>query len=146
MTIQAHADAILALLRADALLTVYPVESGQPGSADGVVPDGAQPPYVAVHLYVERPLGDGSTGEGLDGATARAVVRAYCHCVGANEIAARAVAQRVAAVLLDVRPAVTGRVVWPIRYDSGQPARSEESTGTLVSELTDVYRLESVPA
>lgn len=146
MTVQAHADAILGLLRADAGLTVYPVESGAAGSAEGIVPQGATPPYVAVHLYLERPLGEGSGGEALNGATTRAVMRAYCHCVGATDIAARAVSQRVATRLLDARPVVTGRKVFPIRYDFGQPARNDESTGTLVSELTDVYRLESIPA
>lgn len=144
--IQAHADAILGLLRADAGLTVYPVASGAAGSADGIVPLDATPPYVAVHLHMERPLGDGSGGEPLNGATTRAVMRAYCHCVGANDIAARAVSQRVATVLLDARPVVAGRKIFPIRYDFGQPARNDESTGSLVSELTDVYRLESVPA
>lgn len=144
--IQDHAAAVLALLRADSQLTVYPAGAGLTGSADGTVPHGAQPPYVAVHLHMERPLGGGPGGEGLDGTTVRAVLYAYCHCVGRDEIGARAVAQRVAALLLDVRPSVTGRAAFPIRYDFGRTARTDESTGALVSELTDVYRLETVPA
>lgn len=144
--IQAHADAVLGLLRADPQLTVYPAASGQPGSADGVVPLGATPPYVAVHLHVERPLGDGSGGEALDGLTSRAVCWIYLHCVGQDDIGARAVAQRAAALLLDKRPEITGRTAFPIRFDSGQPPRQDETTGSLVTELTDVYRLESVPA
>lgn len=150
MTYQDHANAVFGLLRADTgppPLVVYPAESGQPGSADGTVPDGAEPPYVAVHIHRERPYeGNGAAGDGLNGATQRVVLYAYCHCVGADEIGARAVAQRVEAALLDARPTVAGRTVHPIRYDSGQPPRSDESTGTLVSELTDVYRLETLPA
>lgn len=144
--IQGHADAILGLLRADPQLTVYPAANNLPGSASGIVPDDANPPYVAVHIYVERPLGDGGTGEALDGLTSRARCYVYCHCVGMDEIGARAVAQRVAALLLDVRPAVSGRQAFPIRYESGQPPRNDEATGRLASELTDVYRLETVPA
>lgn len=138
---QDHANALLALLRADPGLTVYPKVNGAAGSGTGLVPAGSTPPYVAVHVTTDRPL-----GETLDMRSIRVVVRAYCHCVGANPTAARAVADRVAAALLDVKPAVTGRTVWPIRHDASQPPRNDESTGALVVDLVDVYRLESLPA
>lgn len=139
--LQDHADAVLALLRGDAQLTVYPVADGEPGSGTGLVPAGATPPYVAVHITADRPL-----GETLDMRSSRMVVRAYCHCVGDNLTAARAVADRVATRLLDVKPAIAGRSCFPIRHDASQPVRPDESTGRLVVDLVDVYRLESLPA
>jgi hypothetical protein len=133
MTVQAHADAILALLRADASLTVYP-------DASGKIPAGAAPPYVRVYMHVERPL-----GPTMDMVSSRVVARAICHSVGANDIAARAVAQRVAARLLDVRPVIAGRTAWPIRHEQNQPPARDESTGTVVIDQVDVYRLETLP-
>lgn len=133
MTIQAHADAILDRLRA--ALTTYP----EPGSPK-TVPDDAEPPYVVVHLH--REFGD---PEGMDGATSRVAMRAYCHCVGADAVGARAVSQLVADALLDYVPTVEGRACFPIRHEQSIPARPDETTGRLVVDLTEVYRLESVP-
>ena len=132
--IQAHADAILALLRADPDLTVH----------DGHVPDGSEPPYVLVYVADADP--EQSNSHSLTAESTRHVTWAYCHCVGANQIAARAVAQRVRAALLDVTPTIPGRACWPIRREDGQPAQRDESTGVVVVDLVDVYRLESVPA
>jgi hypothetical protein len=143
--IQAHADAILDALRADADLIVYPVANGQPGSGTGVVPPGAEPPYVAVHITYSPALGPDPVAPTLDGRSTRGVARAFCHCVGHDDIAARAVAQRVAAALLDVKLTIAGRTCFPARYDSGTPPTPDESTGTAVISITDVYRLESVP-
>lgn len=132
--IQAHADAILGLLRADPDLTVH----------DGHVPDGSEPPYVLVYVADADP--EQSESASLTTESERHVTWAYCHCVGANQIAARAVAQRVRAALLDVTPTIPGRSCWPIRREEGQPAQRDESTGQVVVDLVDVYRLESVPA
>ncbi|MBX6358154.1 MAG: hypothetical protein IRZ05_20185 [Micromonosporaceae bacterium] len=132
--IQAHADAILDLLRADPDLNVH----------DGHVPDGSEPPYVLVYIADSDP--EQSNSHSLTAESERHVMWAYCHCVGANQIAARAVAQRVRAALLDVTPTIPGRVCWPIRREEGQPADRDESTGQVVVDLVDVYRLESVPA
>lgn len=137
--IQDHANAFLALLRADSQLTVYPEVEPDPDS-DEVVPAGALPPYVAVHIHMQRDV-----GPTLDMRSSRAVMRAYCHCVGGNDIAARAVAQRVAAAVLDVRPNVAGRNTFPIRHDQSVPPRPDKTTGALIVDQTDVYRLESVP-
>lgn len=136
---QAHADAILALLAAapggPPALVVY----------DGKIPD---PPTVAATKYVLVYLSTTTpTGTSLTSDQDRAVTRAYCHCVGADAIAARAVAGRVAAALLNVKPTITGRVCWPIRDDnSGGPPDRDETTGTLVMDQVAVYRLESLPA
>lgn len=143
--IQAHADAILDLLRDDTDLTVFPVADGEPGSGTSIVPAGSLPPYVSVHITVGRALGPDPAAPTLDMRSGRVVARAYCHCVGTNDIGSRAVAQRVSAALLDVRVSIDGRSCYPIRFDSDVPPRDDESTGRLVSDLTVVYRLESVP-
>lgn len=137
--IQDHANAFLALLRADPQLVVYPEEEPDPDSQD-VVPADAQPPYCAVHIHMQRVIGDT-----LDMRSSRAVMRAYVHCVGGNDIAARAVAQRVAALVLDVRPVIVGRNTFPIRHDQSVPPRQNKTTGVLIVDQTEVYRLESVP-
>ncbi len=139
MTIQAHADAVLALLDADNApppLVVY----------DGFVPVGATPPYVVVYfsLVSPEPSQDLQTST-LAGASTRVDFFAYCHSVGANNIAARAVSARVRAALLDVTPTVTGRACFPIRHVDNQPAQRDETTGVLVVDMVDVYRLSSIP-
>lgn len=134
-TYQDHADAFLALLRADAGLTVY----------DGAAPTGAAPPYVLAYILRETP--DGLLAPDrvpLTGRSMAANLMAYCHCVGGNATAARAVAARVEAVVLDVTPVVTGRVCWPIRWREGSPPRRDEDTGPLVMDLVDVYSFGSV--
>lgn len=134
MTVQTHADAILDLLRADPELVV----------CDGTVPQGTVPPYCVVHFADADPeLAD---SRGLDGASTRHVTHAYVHSAGSNNIAVRAVRQRVRAALLDVRPTIAGRSCMPIRREDGQPARSDEETGSPLISAVDVYRLESVPA
>jgi hypothetical protein len=136
-SLQEHADAYLDLLRGiGPPLTVYPAEGG------GVqtVPPGAEPPYVAAHFYGERPNG----GRLTMGST-RMRLRAYLHCVGATDIAARAVSDLVASALLDVRPDIPGRSVYPIRHESSREPREDESIGALFSTLTEIYRLESNP-
>jgi hypothetical protein len=137
--IQAHADAVLALLRAVPDLTVYPAEEPEPGTE--LVPAGATPPYVAVRLR---------HGRGLDPSLAmvstRFVLRIHCHCVGANDIAARAVAQLVSGALLDVEPVIAGRRSYPVRWEDGapEPINDERLSGRVVT-LTDLYRLETLP-
>lgn len=143
--IQAHADAFLTPLRADTGLVVYPVANAAPGSGTSTIPDGAAPPYVSVHVTFGRGLGPDPVNPTLDMRSGRALARAYCHCVGGDDIAARAVAQRVQAALLDVRPTIAGRTCYPIRFDAFEPPRPDESTGQLISDLVVVYRLESVP-
>lgn len=134
---QAHADAILALLAGapplSPALVVY----------DGEAPkDPAQlaAEYVLVYMYTTRP--DGSA---LTNVSDRAVTRAICHCVGGDAKAARAVAGRVAAALLDVTPIITGRTCWPIRDEGSQPPRRDDTTGATVMDQVNTYRLASLP-
>lgn len=137
--IQDHADAYLGLLRSTTDLTVYP--AAEPGDNVQVVPASAAPPYVAVHLGVNYTTGP----SGLHFPSSRAVVRAYCHCVGANDIAARAVAQLVIDALLDKVPTITGRTCFPIRLETDAPPRVDESTGRPVTDLALTFRLETLP-
>lgn len=126
---QAMADAGLNLLRADVSLTVI----------DGPVPAGQTPPYVRVYTTIEWPGDDAANA--LDGLTGRAVVRWYCHCIGANDQAARAVAQRVRTQLLDKRPAIVGMVPGLVRHEQDQPPFADEVTGVAVVDAVHVYRL-----
>lgn len=143
--IQEHADALIGPLRAYPGLVVYPVANGQPGSGGYNVPPGAEPPYVSVHISFGRRLGPDPDSPTLDMRSGRIVAHAFCHCVGDDDIAARAVAQQVDAALIDVRPVIAGRTCYPVRFDSAAPPLQSGGTGRQVSELTVVYRLESVP-
>ena len=132
---QAHAAAGLNLLRADTALTVH----------DGRVPDGAVPPYVVVYTTVEWPTDDPDNG--IDHLSTTCVTRWFCHCVGSNAAAARAVAGRVRVALLDVRPPIPGRVCERIKSEAASaPPRRDESTGRLVMDAVQVYRMRSRPA
>lgn len=135
-TLQTHATAVLALLRAQPNLTVYPPETG----GLSTVPEGASPPYVSVHVASDRP-----SGEKLDLRSTRMRVRIYCHCVGANDIAARAVSDKVADALLDVSPVINGRNCFPIRHEQSREPDPEEPIAHTTVTITEVYRLESVP-
>lgn len=136
MTVRAHADAVLALLAA---------APGNPLRVlDGAVPKETAPPYVLLYFGDEDPeLPDSRPLEGTSG---RFVLRVYAHSVGGNAAAARALGERVRAALLDVTPAIVGRACFPIRREEGSPPQRDESTGTLVMDRVDIYRLESVPA
>jgi hypothetical protein len=137
VTATAHAAAVMNLLYAiGPPLTVFPKANG--GAT--TVPNGQAPPYVTVHITVDRP-----TDERLNMASARMRLRIYCHCSGANDTAALAVSDMVAGALLDARPVVVGRVAYPIRFSVDQPPRPDESTGTTVSTLTDVYTWQTDP-
>lgn len=130
-----------------ALLAAAPPASPPLVVYDGVVPVvppalPPSPPYVVVYFSTTTP-----EGTSLTSTSDRAVTRAFCHCVGADAIAARAVAGRVHAALLDVVPAIAGRVCWPLRDDnSGSPPDRDETLGPLVMDQVVVYRLESLPA
>lgn len=136
---QLHAQAILALLAAAPPGT-------EPGPAlvvhhDAVIPPGAVPPYARPYIYTAA-----TASTSIRHQTDRVVTIATIHCVGANDTAARAVAGRVAAALLDVTPTIAGRTCFPIRCDGTLPVDKDESTGPLVMDQVVTYRLESLPA
>lgn len=139
MTIQAHVNAVLALLDADNTAPPLVV-------LDGVVTAGIAPPYVLVYVTVGTPDGE-MTPDKVSLTLDSDVIdlRAYCHCVGGNAAASRAVATRVRTALLNITPTVTGRSCFPIRWREGQPPQRDETTGTTVMDLVDVYGFTSVP-
>ncbi len=132
---QALVNAGLDLLGADAGLTVH----------DGVLPDGAVPPYVLAYPMVDWLVPD-TPDHSLAAQSAIALVCWYCHCVGANATAARAVAQRVRTQLLDVTPAVAGMRCWPIRQVEAVPPDRDESTGTVWMDAVVVYEMRACRA
>lgn len=131
------AEAGLELLRDNLSLTVH----------DGALPldsTGVAPPYVLVYTTVEWPYGDEANG--LDARSGTGVATWYCHCVGSNATAARAVANQVRSVLLDVTPAVAGRVCGPIRQTQALSPTRDDSTGRTVMDAVTVWSMESRPA
>lgn len=133
---QAEATAMLTLLRAQSGLTVYPDEGGGPST----VPVGTTPPYVVVHFTTED-----IDGGRLDTKSTRTRTRAYAHCVGANDIAARAVLDKVRAAWLDVVPTISGRNCFPIRAEPTREPFSTEPVAQTTVTITAVFRLETVP-
>ncbi len=129
-----HAQAVLDLLDAVPDLTVY----------DGHVPAAPALPYCVLYM--------GWAGErtAVEAVTDQFNGQAQVTSVGANALAARIVAQRVAAALLDVVPTVPGRSCWPITLEFSQPAREDrdvhiDGLGHPVYAV-DGYRVASVPA
>jgi hypothetical protein len=137
--IQAHAQAFLSLLDADDVPPSLVVLDGQV--------KGQLPPYVLVYFRLHTPEGTEvpekvaleDTSDVLD-------TWAYCHSVGGNPTAARAVAGRVRAALLGVEPVIADRVCYPIVHDDSQPTNRDETTGTPVFDHVDVYKFTSQPA
>lgn len=145
MTIQAHAQAVLDLLDADNTAPALVV-------LDGFVPKdpatqkSIPPPYVLLYFTVSSPTAtDAPDSTDLTFDQRRVVLEAYCHSVGGNAAAARAVATRVRNALLNVKPTITGRTCAPIRHVDNQPPQRDETTGTLVFDQIDIYRFQSVP-
>ena len=132
---QGHANAMLALLRARPI-TVYPAVAGGPTT----VPSGAAPPYVSVHFVSQHVDGDR-----LQHWSTRTVTRAFAHCVGANDIEARAMAAQVKEAWLDAIPELDGRSVYPIRHEQTRDADVTEPVAQTTVTITAVYRLEDQP-
>lgn len=129
---QAIANAGLALLAADAGLVVF----------DGAVPNPTPaPPYAVVYTTIDRPSDDGDNPG--NGQSRVWVARWIVHCVGSNAVAARAVGQRVRTQLLDVSPFVAGLACGLIRHESTIPPQRDETTGTLVMDLVETFRLKA---
>jgi hypothetical protein len=141
--LQDHADAFLALLR---------TATGSPSLAvyDGEVPGSPEPAYALVYLSFETP--DGTVAPDKVDLTFDSDVlttRAHVHCVGADPPAARAaraVAGRVRATVLNKTLTIAGRSCFPIRWTEGQPPRRDEDAGPTVMDLVDVYAWTSIPA
>lgn len=132
-----HATAFMAYLYANNDLTVYPQVDG--GAT--TVPAGTPPPYVVVQI-VSDAIPDGGR---MTHKSTRFRMRAYCQCVGANDVAARIVAGIVSRAVLDQRPEIEGRACFPIRQEISREPLSSDTTGATTVTITSVYRLESEP-
>lgn len=137
---------------ADAFLAQLAAAPGGPPSLavyDGFVPDSPAAAYALVHFYIETP--DGLQAPDAVPLTFDSDVidaLAYVHCVGAEPQAARAaraVAGRVRAAVLNQALTVTGRQCFPIRWRQGQPPVRNEETGRVVFDQVDVYGFRAVP-
>lgn len=130
-------EEVLALLNAITNHTTY----------DGKVPANTPAPYTVVYFSIQTPGGEQAPDAvDLIGDSDVIVLNIYTHNVGGNAQAARNVAWKVRAALLNVKPVVAGRVCGKIRMVDDAPPVKDESTGTLIMDLADVYRLRSVPA
>lgn len=138
--LQAHAQAVLDLLDADNTAPALVV-------LDGKVPTGAVAPYVLVYFRFDRPDAVAEPDKAdLSFDQVSLCTVATVHAVGGTTAsAARAVAVRVAAALLNVTPVVAGRSCFPIRWVDGQDAARDETTGTTVFDQVDIYEFTSQP-
>ena len=129
-----HADAWLALLEPEPGLMIY----------DDAVPNGTTAPYAL--LYIAGTFAPGAPGNALDGTSREFTSRAIVHCVGADQVAARAIAGKVRSRLLDVRPVITGRSCGMIRQDAALDPVRDETMGSLVMDMVTIYRFASEPS
>lgn len=138
MTIQAHVNAVLALLSASVPATT--------GVYDGAVPDSPAGQYVVTDFYLATPDGlQAPDAVSLNFDSDVVDLQIYCHCVGGDAAASRAVSAQVRVALLNVTPVVVSRLCHPIRHRESAPPQRDEQTGRLSLELTDVYGFRSVP-
>lgn len=134
---QDDATAMLALLYAQSDVATYPAAGGGPST----VPPGTQPPYRSVHFVSEHtPVGGRMTHKSVITET-----RAFVHCVGANDIAARAMVRRTREAWLDVKVALPGREVYPIRHEQTRDADTTEPVAQTRVSITTIYRLKHEP-
>jgi hypothetical protein len=140
VTVQAHANAVLGLL-------VPPSVPATTAVLDGVVLAGTTRPYLLVYTYLMTPDGlaaPDAVSLNFDSDVVDFWV--YCHCVGDDATAARAVSAQARTALLNVTPAIVSRACFPIRQRESSPPQRDEQTGPLVMDQVDVYSFRSVPA
>jgi len=131
MSARAHTTAVLSLMRATGV-TVY----------DGRVPDAPSYPYAV--LYPDLGM---LTPPMLTNVSCELTMTLYVHAVGTTRDQAQWVAEKIRDALIDVRPAVTGRHLWPIRQDiTRPPERDDTLPAVVVFDQVATYRLRSVPA
>jgi hypothetical protein len=136
---QAHAQAVLDLLDADNASPALVVQ-------DDKVTEGVVPPYVLAYFAFPRPdASQRPDASDMSFDQSAMTVTAILHNVGGSASAARRVAARSAAALLNVTPTVAGRSCSPIRCVDGHDAQRDEETLAAVFDLVDVYEFTSYP-
>lgn len=120
---------------------------GKPSSIglfSGFVPQRTEPPYILVYFAFER-FPD-APGNNLDGNARAMTMRAIVHCVGGNQDAAEAVADHVEGAVLNKTLEVNGWSTGKVRQDSALNPVRDESTGPVVMDAVQTYRVASHPA
>jgi hypothetical protein len=136
---KAHADAVLALLTG----ALNPAIAVYDGKVPDPTPNVATNPWVLVYFDPGWPV-DGAANS-LDGNAVTYRLTLFTHSIAASAPAARAVAGQVRAALLNVRPVISGRSCWPIRWDDGTPTSLDETLGFPVMDKVDVWKLQTAP-
>ena len=121
-----------------ALLAADPVAPAMQ-AYDGVVPNGAVPPYWVVYTSVSYPAEDADNSG--NGRSSVREVRWIVHSVGETAASARAGAQRARTQLLNASPVIAGLSCGLIRLEESQPPTRDETTGTPVMDAIQTYRL-----
>lgn len=130
---------VLELLGADSNLLVF--------EAKVPINPATGKPYVPPYVVLYPPGSNGQamvanlTGQSLDfdGEWQTTVV-------GLEADSVRVIQSRVVAALVDRKPAIPGRVSFPIRHAGSQPARRDDDIQPPVIYATDQWRCASVPA
>lgn len=136
-----HANAVLGLLRAGGGLTVFPAADGATGSTGRLVPNGTEPPYVAVHIH-----GGPRATDSLQATSTEMELYFYLHAAGATQLAAQVIADLALSRVLDVVPTIAGRTCWPIRYEADRPERYDDTATPAVWTYVTLLKLRSVAA
>ena len=129
---ETHARIVLDLLTNDGNQPVY----------NNYAPDNVAPPYLYVFSHVWWP-GNGSDGQNFDMVTNQCMTRAYVHCVGETDEAARALSNRVRQLLVNVKPVIAGRSCSLIQQESSNTPDKDERSGVLVMDAVASYLFSS---
>lgn len=132
------AAAILALLTAQPQLAGRVYDGKVPVTAAGQPPGR---PYVV--LYASAPH---ATVYNLTGVSGMTDAIHQTTVVGDEADSVRLIQAVVKSALLDVAPAITGRIAFPIRHDYSNPVRRDDDTQPPVMYATDGWQLYSVPS
>ena len=134
--ILAHVNAIAALLTAQGLT----VSKGYPTDVDGV------PMVLPDRPYVVLTHDDGQSERNFEAQSASRYFRFRTVTVGDSDDSVSIVNAKVFAALLDVRPAVTGRVVGPIDHRDSDETRPDTDSNPPVFVGVNEWGLLTAPA
>jgi hypothetical protein len=129
--IDEHIAAFAALVDAVPNVTVY---------ADEAVPNNPSYPYVV--LYGNQGLPSRTS---MDPVSDQRETTVQSTVVAVTQGQARALADRVEAAVLDVRPTVAGRISAPVEKRSSQPVRLDHDIKPPVFYAVDVWAFTTIP-
>lgn len=131
----AHTDAVLARLEADANLTVY---DGARKKTDPV----REPPYVVVYVYVPREWRSKLNQSTTD----RHQITISTHSAGADRPSADIVRRHVRTQLLDWVPGVAGFTCYRVNHEDGDAPDWDDTGGALLMSASDQWDYYCQPA